>query len=74
MESGKDNWTVPLNSGGYLFGAIVRAARWGGKGHGHGPGGPWNAEGRQRFEERAREWHQREHGGGDTPPAPTTAA
>jgi hypothetical protein len=59
----------------FLFGAIFRAARWGGKGHGHGPGGPWNEEGRQRFEERAREWHQREHGGGpQTPPAPTTAA
>jgi hypothetical protein len=57
----------------FLFGAIFRAARWGGKGH--GPGGSWNDEGRQRFEERAREWHQREHGGGgDTPPPPTTAA
>ena len=57
----------------FLIGAIFRAGRWGGKGH-HGPGGPWNDEGRQRFEERAREWHQREHGGGETPPAPTTAA
>jgi hypothetical protein len=57
----------------FLIGAIFRAGRWGGKVHGHGPG-PWNEEGRQRFEERAREWHQREHGGGDTPPAPTTAA
>ena len=58
----------------FLIGGMFRAARWGGKDHGHGPGGPWNDEGRQRFEERAREWHQREHGGGDTPPAPTTAA
>jgi hypothetical protein len=59
----------------FLIGAIFRAGRWGGKGHGHGPGGPWNDEGRRRFEERAREWHQREHGGGgDAPPAPTTAA
>jgi hypothetical protein len=58
----------------FLIGAIFRAGRWGGKGHGHGPGGPWNDEGRQRFEERAREWHQREHGGGASPPAPTTAA
>ena len=57
----------------FLIGALFRAGRWGGKGHGHGPA-PWNDEGRQRFEERAREWHQREHGGGDTPPAPTTAA
>jgi hypothetical protein len=56
----------------FLIGAIFRAGRWGGKGHRHGP---WNDEGRQRFEERAREWHQHEHGGGgDTPPAPTTAA
>jgi hypothetical protein len=59
----------------FLIGAIFRAGRWGGKGHGHGPGGPWNDEGRRRFEERAREWHQREHGsGGDVPPTPTTAA
>jgi type III secretory pathway component EscV len=58
----------------FLIGGMFRTARWGGKGHhGHGPG-PWNDEGRQRFEDRAREWHQREHGGGDTPPAPTTAA
>ena len=34
----------------FLIGAIFRAGRWGGKGH-HGPGGPWNDEGRQRFEE-----------------------
>jgi hypothetical protein len=59
----------------FLIGGMFRAARWGGKGHGHGPGGPWNEEGRQRFEERAREWHQREHGnGGDVPRTPTTAA
>ena len=49
----------------FLIGGIFRGAgRWGG--HGHGPG-PWNEEGRRRFEERAREWHQREHG--DAPPA-----
>lgn len=57
----------------FLIGGMFRAARWGGRGHGPG-GGPWNDEGRRRFEERAREWHEREHGGGDTPPAPTTAA
>ena len=57
----------------FLIGGMFRAARWGGKGH-HGPGGPWNDESRQRFEEHTHEWHQREHGGGDTPPAPTTAA
>ena len=56
-----------------LIGAIFRAGRWGGKGHGHGPGGPWNDEGRRHFEERAREWHNHEHGGG-SPPAPTGAA
>ena len=37
-----------------------------------GFGAPWNEEGRQRFEERAREWHRKEHG--DTPPAPTATA
>jgi hypothetical protein len=59
----------------FLIGAIFRAGRWGGKGHGHGPGGPWNDEGRRHFEERAREWHNHEHGeGGDAPPAPTIAA
>jgi hypothetical protein len=56
----------------FLIGGIFRAGRW--KGH-HGGPGPWNDEGRQRFEERAREWHRREHGdGGNAPPAPTTAA
>jgi len=55
----------------FLIGAIFRGGRW--KGHRGGPG-PWNDEGRQHFEERAREWHNHEHGGGDTPPAPTTAA
>ena len=58
----------------FLFGGIflsrgifIGAGRWGGGGPGgYGPG-PWNEEGRRRFEERAHEWHQREHG--DTPPA-----
>jgi hypothetical protein len=52
----------------FLIGGIFRGAgRWGRGGpHGYGPG-PWNEEGRARFEDRAREWHQREHG--DTPPA-----
>lgn len=51
-----------------LIGGIFRGAgRWGRGGpHGRGPG-PWNEEGRRRFEERAREWHQHEHG--ETPPA-----
>ena len=48
----------------FLIGGIFRGAgRWGG----HGPG-PWNEEGRRKFEERAREWHQHEHG--ETPAAP----
>jgi hypothetical protein len=52
----------------FLIGGIFRGAgRWGRGGpHGYGPG-PWNEEGRRRFEDRAREWHQREHG--ETPPA-----
>jgi hypothetical protein len=52
----------------FLIGGIFRGAgRWGHTGpHGHGPG-PWNEEGRRRFEERAREWHRHEHG--ETPPA-----
>jgi hypothetical protein len=52
----------------FLIGGIFRGAgRWGRHGpHGHGPG-PWNEEGRRRFEERAREWHQHEHS--ETSPA-----
>ena len=58
----------------FLIGGIFRGAgRWGGHGPRgpHGPG-PWNEEGRKRFEERAREWHQHEHGG--SPPEATPAA
>jgi hypothetical protein len=52
----------------FLIGGIFRGAgRWGRGGpHGYGPG-PWNEEGRRRFEDRARQWHDREHG--ETPPA-----
>ena len=54
----------------FLIGGIFRGAgRWGG--HGHGPG-PWNDEGRKRFEQKADEWHRRQHG--DAPPAPATPA
>jgi hypothetical protein len=62
-----------LIAGIFLIGGIARGAgRFGGHGpHGHGPG-PWNEDGRRRFEERAREWHQHEHGG--TPPAPPAPA
>ena len=51
----------------FLIGGIVRGGRHWGRGGpgGYGPG--WNDEGRRRFEERAREWHEREHGA--TPPA-----
>ena len=56
----------------FVIGGIFRGAgRWGGHGHkGYGPG-PWNEEGRRRFEERAREWHQHEHG--ETPADPEPA-
>lgn len=58
-----------LIGGIFLIKGIFRGAgRFGGP-HGHGPG-PWNEDGRRRFEERAREWHQHEHGGTQTPPPP----
>ena len=62
-----------LIGGLFLIGGIFRGAgRWGRGGpHGHGPG-PWNEEGRRRFEERAREWHKVEHG--ETPAAPAAPA
>jgi hypothetical protein len=54
----------------FVLGGVFRGAgRWGHGGPGgHGPG-PWNDEGRRRFEERAREWHQREHGDAPAPEA-----
>jgi hypothetical protein len=57
----------------FLFGGILRGGgRWGRHGpHGDGAG-PWNEEGRRRFEERAREWHRHEHA--ETPPAEATPA
>jgi hypothetical protein len=57
----------------FLIGGIFRGAgRWGGHGpHGKNGPGPWNEEGRRRFEERAREWHQHEHESPPTtPPQP----
>ncbi len=56
----------------FLIGGIFRGAgRWGRGGpRGHGPG-PWNDEGRRRFEERAREWHRHEHGEGPSPETQT---
>jgi hypothetical protein len=61
-----------LIGGFFLIGGIVRGAgRWGHPGPGGHRPGPWNDEGRRRFEERARDWHDREHG--QTPPeAPST--
>jgi hypothetical protein len=56
----------------FLIGGIFRGAgRWGGRGPRgpYGPG-PWNAEGRKRFEERAAEWHREQHG--EAPPTPAT--
>jgi hypothetical protein len=54
----------------FLIGGIFRGAgQW--KGHGHGSG-PWNEEGRKRFEERAGEWHRQQHG--ETPPTPAAPA
>jgi hypothetical protein len=65
----------------FIFGAIFLVGRafrgprgyWG---HDHGPGyGPWSEEGRTRFEDKATDWHRRQHeqasGGEETtgPPA-----
>jgi hypothetical protein len=60
-----------LIGGFFLIGGIFRGAgRWGlGGPHGHGPG-PWNEEGRRKFEDRARDWHRHEHG--DGPPTEAT--
>ena len=48
-----------------LVGKAFRGPRghWGhGHGSGSGPGsGPWSEEGRTRFEDRARDWHRRQH-------------
>ena len=65
----------------FIIGAIFLVSRAfrgprGSWGHDHGPGvGPWSEEGRARFEDRAGEWHRRQHeqasGGEETtgPPA-----
>ena len=68
---------VFLIGGLILIGAIVRGGRrpgpWGrgpwGPGH-----GPWDEDGRRRFEERAREWHRHEHGETAPPGTPPQAA
>ncbi len=67
----------------FIFGVawLIGSAFRGGRGrwahdHGRGGFGPWSDEGRSRFEERAQEWHQRQHEataggdeGGSGPPA-----
>lgn len=67
----------------FIIGAVwlIGGAFRGGRGrwaheHGHGGFGPGSEEGRSRFEERAQEWHQRQHEpgpsgdeGGSGPPA-----
>ena len=52
----------------FLIGGAFRRGPWGGPGHHHG--GPWSPEGRSRFEERANEWHARQHEQGSTSPDP----
>ena len=58
----------------FLFSRAFRGPR--GWGHDHGAGyGPWSEEGRKRFEDRAVDWHQRQHeqvsdGESTGPPSP----
>ena len=45
----------------FLVSRAFRGPR-GSWGHDHGPGyGPWSEGGRERFEERAGDWHRRQH-------------
>jgi hypothetical protein len=54
-----------------IKGIFMGAGRFGRGGpNGYGPG-PWNDEGRRRFEDRANEWHQRQHGEVSSPPEAT---
>jgi hypothetical protein len=65
----------------FIFGAIFLVSRAfrgprGSWGHDHAPGyGPWSEEGRAGFEDKASDWHRRQHeqasGGEETtgPPA-----
>lgn len=50
---------------------LVRAAfggpRWGRGWYGPGGAGPWSEQGRGHFEERAQEWHRRQHDQGSAP-------
>ena len=59
-----------------LVGGAFRRGRWGGSHGSHGGPwgkGPWSDEHRERFEEKAREWHSREHEGAVPPPPASTA-
>jgi hypothetical protein len=53
-----------------LFRAAFGGPRWGGGWYGPGSRGPWSEEGRARFEERAGEWHRRQHEQRTTSPDP----
>ena len=58
-----------------LIGKAFRGSR-GPWGHDHGSGyGPWSEEGRARFEDKAGDWHRRQHeqasGGQETTGPPT---
>ena len=58
-----------------FFGRRMWGGGWGyGRGWGYGPGGRGSG-GFKNFEERAQEWHRRQHGeqppAGETPPTPT---
>jgi hypothetical protein len=45
----------------FLIGKAFRGPR-GHWGHDHGPGyGPWSEQGQARFEDRASDWHRRQH-------------
>ena len=44
----------------FLVGRAFRGPRGWGHDHGHGYG-PWSEEGRARFEDKAGDWHRRQH-------------
>jgi hypothetical protein len=64
-------WLFRLAFWGFAGRRMMGGGWYGGKGWGHGPGG---RGGFGSFEERAKEWHQREHGNeppsDKTPPPP----
>lgn len=68
-------WLFRLAFWGF-FGRRMWGGGWGyGRGWGYGPGRPGMGGGFKNFEERAQEWHRRQHGeqppaGSETPPTP----